>query len=614
MEEVRWFSLKNTGVLVSGIVINGNSGAEYCFSNDIRTNRERIVDLADAGDKFKDGEIVYLEARVIGGRDNKASQSFVYRKTSNKMARYTIVGTTLANRLSYQGLVSHFTKIFAPIRFISLKADKEVSISEIIVRGSSSSYINTKSISSGEERILDLSETNGKIKEGDVVILEVSVLGGSNKTARQGFIYQESSVKRARYTISGTAADNTLSYNGLQDFFTVIDTPVRYVDLNNKSAFTARIRIHGDSDTWLSKDIYAGRELSVDLFSISELKDIDRFWLEVCVSDGNDMFARQLLTFQTSAVEKALYTLSGNSKNNTLSFGGVHMVGCADPVHPTLSENIMKIQYWENHRTGNGAWPGFSAQHVANGLKGIVSCYDQSKGYTTLFSAKPPFTSSGIIQGYDYPICGPVAVMFYLAKVNIRQFIDVITTLYDTGSLMGYKVPKHLRDSSANVSEKYRCRTAPEVNWMFQASLAQMESVGKIELDPSCIKMCTFVNEMERYIKFVFKAPTVRELSKWGTVKRVMKNLDEWIAHLNKGGVVFWLMNATLLSNIMHGEYERTWLGRISDQHWVVVLDAEIIDGNVRLRFHSWGDLWQLTLTPKVFRIISRTSFLFVVK
>ena len=168
MEEIRWVSLKNSGALVAEIVIKSNSGAEYCFEKDITAGVERTVDIADAGGKFKDGDIVYLEVNVVWGKNRTASQRFVYRKASNKRARYTIAGGTLTARLSYQGLISQYTKIAEPIRFLSLKVEKAGFYSRIHVKGGSSTYNDPENITVGEERILDLSKAGGKIQDGDV--------------------------------------------------------------------------------------------------------------------------------------------------------------------------------------------------------------------------------------------------------------------------------------------------------------------------------------------------------------------------------------------------------------------------------------------------------------
>ena len=610
MEEIRWVSLKNSGALVAEIVIKSNSGAEYCFEKDITAGVERTVDIADAGGKFKDGDIVYLEVNVVWGKNRTASQRFVYRKTSNKRARYTIAGGTLTARLSYQGLISQYTKIAEPIRFLSLKVDNAGFYSRIHVKGGSSTYNDPENITVGEERILDLSKAGGKIQDGDVVFLEAFVAGGRNNTSTQGFVYKKSSIKRARYTISGMTGSNTLTYNGLSDFFTVVDTPVRFVELKNKGVFTSRIRVQGDSGTYVSESLLAGQELKVNLRAIKEIRNGEKFWVEVAVLGGDDAVGRHLFTCGYTSDDKVRYTISGTTKNNKLTYDGIFKVGGKEIAPTPYGQIREKIENWAHSHSGKSAWPGITVEQVRLGLNRLVFCQEYTNGYTA-FTPNRPFPCSGVIQGDDYPICGPVAVMFYLAKVNLNMLADVVMKLYDTGSLMGYNVPKRLRDASVNVAEKYSCGEAPEVNWMFQASLAQMETSLKIELVPRVIKMFTAATEMKHMIKFVFNPLSLTELSAWGTTTRAKKNLEAWISHMKNGGAIFWAMHATPLLNMSNGTHSGFAEGQLSDLHWVVVCGIKTRNDTVILDVHSWGQLMHLELPMKIFRQMSHTSILF---
>lgn len=610
MEEIRWLSLYNKGGFAAEIKIVSASGVAHRFDDDVRLLKERTVDIAEAGGKFKDGDVVYLVACVNGGIDRTASQRFVYRKTSNKRARYTIAGGTLTARLSYQGLISQYTKIAEPIRFLSLKVEKAGFYSRIHVKGGSSTYNDPENITVGEERILDLSKAGGKIQDGDVVFLEAFVAGGCDKTATQGFVYKKSSVKRARYTISGTTGSNTLTYNGLSDFFTVVDTPVRFVELKNKGVFTSRIRVQGDSGTYVSESLLAGQELKVNLRAIKEIKNGEKFWVEVAVLGGDDAVGRHLFTCGYTSDDKVRYTISGTTKNNKLTYDGIFKVGGKEIAPTPYGQIREKIENWAHSHSGKSAWPGITVEQVRLGLNRLVFCQEYTNGYT-VFTPNRPFPCSGVIQGDDYPICGPVAVMFYLAKVNLNMLADVVMKLYDTGSLMGYNVPKRLRDASVNVAEKYPCGEAPEVNWMFQASLAQMETSLKIELVPRVIKMFTAATEMKHMIKFVFNPLSLTELSAWGTTARAKKNLEAWISHMKDGGAIFWAMHATPLLNMSNGTHSGFAEGQLSDLHWVVVCGIKTRNDTVILDVHSWGQLMHLELPMKIFRQMSHTSILF---
>ena len=102
--EIRYISLKNNGGFVVSIRVKG--GSESYNGSSFPIGQERTEDLANAVGKIKDGDEVWLETVVKGGKNNVAKQHFVYRKSSNKKACYSIKGTTLNNSLSFNGISS----------------------------------------------------------------------------------------------------------------------------------------------------------------------------------------------------------------------------------------------------------------------------------------------------------------------------------------------------------------------------------------------------------------------------------------------------------------------------------------------------------------------------
>ena len=103
MNDIRWISLKNNGGFVARIRVKGGS-ASYNLDKNITLGQEKTVDLADAVGKIKDGDQVYLEVVVTAGKNNKAKERFVYRKNSCNRALYSIKGTILSNKLTYNAL------------------------------------------------------------------------------------------------------------------------------------------------------------------------------------------------------------------------------------------------------------------------------------------------------------------------------------------------------------------------------------------------------------------------------------------------------------------------------------------------------------------------------
>lgn len=175
--EIRWISLKNNGGFAVSIRVKGGS-ASFNTST-FPVGQERTVDLADAVGKIKDGDIVYLEVVVKAGKNSKASERFIYRKDSNQKARYTIKGTTLKPKLTYNGISDQYINITEPIRGISLKNNGGF-VTRIRVKGEFGSYDVGQDICLGQEHTIDLAEAVGKIKDGDEVWLEAVVKAGKN--------------------------------------------------------------------------------------------------------------------------------------------------------------------------------------------------------------------------------------------------------------------------------------------------------------------------------------------------------------------------------------------------------------------------------------------------
>lgn len=623
-QEIRWISLKNNGGFVARIRVHG--AGSYNVNKDIRLGEEKVVDLADAVGSIRDGDEVWLEVVVKAGKNNKAKQRFTYRKSSNLQATYSIKGTTLNNKMSYNGIVENYIKIAQPIRAISLK-NSGAFVVRIRIKTWHDSYNQGQDICVGQDKTFDLAETYGGIKEGDEVWLEAVVTAGYNNIPKQHFIYSKTSSMRASFSIKGTTLNNSIAYNGLESYYTIVSQPIRFVTLKNNGGFVARIRVRGEHGSYtLPNDIRLGEEKRIDIANAGvSIKEGDQVWLETVVVGGANNTGRQRFTYKRSADNKACYSISGTTQINSLSYNGTHKIG----VYPfsvfTEVELIRKIDTWDSRRTAC-AWPGIEKSEIVHGLKKIVSLYFKSNQYTNFkdldVSSGNGYNDTLVCQGKGYPICGPVAVMFYLAKLNMSTFIDTITSLYETGSLMGYNVPSELRqlEKYANkVEDKYYCEDpyAANVCWMFQASLAQKESISDIELDPSAVKMHTRHNEMEDDLKFVFNTSSekLQQLASWATESKALDNLKEWESYLKDNGTVFWMMHSTPLKNKRDNNNDSYTHLRLTDLHWVVVLSAKRnADGNIELVLHSWNVVYKLTVSKDEFQKMSYLAVLFKVK
>jgi molybdopterin converting factor small subunit len=622
-EPISCISLKNSGGFVARIRVKGAFGS-YNVNQDICVGQEKTVNLADAVGTIKDGDEVWLEAVVKGGYNNTGGQHFVYRKTSNKKACYTIKGTTLNNSMPYNGLVEYFTRIAEPIRGISLK-NNGAFVTTIRVKGGSSSFNVGLDICVGQEQTIDLAQAVGTIKDGDEVWLEAVVTGGYNNMGKQHFIYRKSSVKRASYTIKGTTLNNSMSYYGLESYYVHVGDPIRFISLKNTGGFVTQIRVRSCSGSrTVTQDICVAQERRYDLANaVSTLKDGDEVWLEAVVKGGANKTGRQRFIYRRSSDNKALYTISGTTQINSLSYNGLFKVGVAPWASVSYSDTINKIDKWDKKQTAC-AWPGILKREIVDGLKEIARRYFiVTNKYTTFRNCNNSSTDyqSGIDQGSGFPICGPVAVMFYLAKLNISTFVDTVTALYETGSLMGYSVPYSLRkiEKDGNkIEKKYECSddNIANVCWMFEASLAQKESILDIELEASSVKMHTRHDEMEDDVNYVFNASSVKHqgLATWSTVDKAMSNLDEWTNYLKDYGTVFWLMHSTELKNIRDKNHKSYNHVDVPDLHWVVVLDVRRNGSDVTICLHSWGNLYSITVSRSTFQKMSYLAVLFKVR
>ncbi|KGJ12072.1 hypothetical protein EQ718_16545 (plasmid) [Paracoccus versutus] len=105
--DIEKFSLRNGGGFVAKLHVvaappDGGSSQTYEENSDIPLGQEKTVDLGSL--KIPEGSRVKLKAFVVWGNDNVAEQAFIYRKGTNKTARYSITGTTLDNQLGLIGV------------------------------------------------------------------------------------------------------------------------------------------------------------------------------------------------------------------------------------------------------------------------------------------------------------------------------------------------------------------------------------------------------------------------------------------------------------------------------------------------------------------------------
>ena len=293
-------------------------------------------------------------------------------------------------------------------------------------------------------------------------------------------------------------------------------------------------------------------------------------------------------------------------------------VSSATPANPNTQENLLKkIDEWYNRRTSS-AWTGISKKKIADGLNRIVELYFGSTEKYTKFrdcsSSKKTDYYTGIDQGSGFSICGPVAIMFYLAKLNMSSFIDVVTTLYEYGTLKDYRVPEKLRTlkDNNNAENLYECKedVVASVCWMFQASMAQKEAVGDVDFKSTFWTLHTRPGEMIDDVEFMFNAKNVKEQS-WGSISTTMRNIEDWPDYLKKSGAFFWCIHSTALKNIRDEKNKDYSSSDLNDLHWVVVLRAEKFSNGVIVDLHSWGKIYRIVVNFETLKKMSYSAILF---
>ena len=173
------------------------------------------------GTKIKDGDVIRLEAYVVGGRNAVSREAFTYKKGVNCCAAYTISGTTLNNTLTFNKTeeVVVPVAVIEKIRCISLKNSggfvSHIRINGTHSNGTTYSVDISKSILIGQEHTVDLLDTEGNVQIGDKVKLQVNVVAGNDNKASETFIYDPYSDVTAVYEIKGTTLSNTLLYKGV---------------------------------------------------------------------------------------------------------------------------------------------------------------------------------------------------------------------------------------------------------------------------------------------------------------------------------------------------------------------------------------------------------------
>ena len=102
MERIRAFELKNKGLFVVRLRVKNSDGASITSGN-ILSGKSLIIDLNQHLDKINDGDTVWVEAVVVGGKNRTSSKKYIYRAGALEKAKYEIKGLPMSNNLKFIG-------------------------------------------------------------------------------------------------------------------------------------------------------------------------------------------------------------------------------------------------------------------------------------------------------------------------------------------------------------------------------------------------------------------------------------------------------------------------------------------------------------------------------
>ena len=107
MQTIDQFKLKNSGGFVARIYCEYRNPAtgkwtKVKCTGDITLGFSKTVELGEHG--VPDGASVKFIAFVVSGADNTYDDEFIYKRGCNTVAQFKIKGTTLINKLEYQGI------------------------------------------------------------------------------------------------------------------------------------------------------------------------------------------------------------------------------------------------------------------------------------------------------------------------------------------------------------------------------------------------------------------------------------------------------------------------------------------------------------------------------
>ena len=221
-------------------------------------------------------------------------------------------------------------------------------------------------------------------------------------------------------------------------------------------------------------------------------------------------------------------------------FVGESVILGSDPASMVTRKVIeTRISTWEKKEC-KSVWPGIEKRDIVKGLRGLAKEYRSPRKGTFMVNGKLNriYELSVHPGNFNEWMSGPAAVMYSSAKNNFLFFINLVITLYEEGTLGYFEVPEALRKASTRIDQRFGGKY-PELNWMFQASLAQ--SCSGTPIGPDVKSMVPFYAGQMKEALYILDAQDINieplSVKKVGVLPDL---IGETVGKLLEGQGVFW--------------------------------------------------------------------------
>ena len=197
-----------------------------------------------------------------------------------------------------------------------------------------------------------------------------------------------------------------------------------------------------------------------------------------------------------------------------------------------------------------------------------------------------------LIRQQGASLCGPIAVLYELARVQPERYVRMCREMWQTGKLemMGETI-----DAPRGLLEDGIGRGMEEVDWMMAATIRNEEnSIARVRSDSfNGLSGYTLSGAMKTWSRGLLGATAVQDIStERGGELAAIRRADEIVT---AGGSAFLQIEAAMIK----GGSDR----RHMYNHWVAY-DGGLVekDDQIKFRVYSWGRVYDLEMSVQRFK------------